>query len=122
MAGESLEQAAQAFDAVINADPNSPAGRSGGKGVDNSGTPMTLFKNVGVLDPDTDPKGGGDDLPLAGVEDPIYGEEDQDKGPKGRAGGPKRGKKPDSDGDDDEQRGDDEGGEEDDGDGDSGDE
>ena len=108
---EGIEKAAAAFDAVISADPNSATARKGGKGIDNSGLPDQVFKNVGQLDPDSDAKGGGDD------EDLDYGQENPDKAAKADSGDPRRRKKEDSDGDDDESDGDDTGvGEDEDGD------
>ena len=102
---EGIDKAAAAFEAVISADPNTSTAKTGGRGVDNSGTHDTLFKNVGQLDPDTESRGGGDD-----DEDPIYGKEDSSKGSKADPRNPKRGEGSDSDGDEEEQDGDDEGG------------
>lgn len=63
---DGLEQAAQAFDAVIKPDvrPTRKAPAA------NEGPTESLFGNLGELDRDTPPKGGGDDLD---PEELLYG-------------------------------------------------
>jgi len=66
---DGLDQAAVAFDAVIQSNPDRPAPRKEGPVGD--GPVKPLFKNVGELDSDTEPKGGGDD---DNPEEAIYGD------------------------------------------------
>ena len=89
---DSMDEAASAFDAAMKADQPTP----GKKAVSSEGPPETVFKNAGQLDPDTEPKGGGDDDP----EELIYGDTKKGKTDKGDAG---EGSGEDSDGDDAEQ-------------------
>ena len=89
---DAMETAAQAFDAVIASDAK-PAGKS--NAVDRSeGPPEAVFKNVGQLDDDTEPKGGGDDLD---PEEAVYADEVP---PKKGPGDTDEGDKQDSEGDD----------------------
>jgi len=83
MADTSLEQAAQAFDAVIEHDPGkSPGGKApNGRRADAEGPEDRLFRNVGdvEVDDESPAKGGGDDDP----EEAIYGKQVQTKeGPR----------------------------------------
>ncbi len=95
---DGLEQAAQAFTSVINADPG-----KGGKGPSQaSGAPDVVFANIGELDADTDAKGGGDDDDLS-PEEILYGR--QTKKPEADPGNAGKGKKQDREGDDDESDG-----------------
>ncbi len=79
---DAMDQAAQAFDA--------DAGKSFTRSTPRStpqpqeGPREALFENVGNLDPDTDPKGGGDDLP--NPEELIYGKSDTRARPPSKKG------------------------------------
>ena len=94
MAG--IEQAAAAFEAVVNAD----AGKSSGKAVPSEGPTEELFRNVGDLeiDDESPAKGGGDD---DDEETILYGKES--KSNKADPRNPRKGDEPDSEGDDDEE-------------------
>lgn len=81
MAGEGLEQAAQAFDVAIGNSSGEPVARGGDAPKDTQPT-ETMFGDVGVLEVDEDSPavGGGDDIPLKGekkVKQPVQ-EEDED--------------------------------------------
>jgi len=90
---DDLEKAAVAFDAVISSDVN--AIPKPGRSVDRSeGPPEAMFGNVGDLDPDTEAKGGGDDLD---PEEALYADEVP---PKKGPGDPGKGDDEDSEGDD----------------------
>lgn len=97
MADTSLEQAAQAFDKAISGD------KPTGKARATEGPTETVFKNVGQLDPDTEPEGGGDS---ADPEEVLYGKAKGETGTRDtgkrdredREGGPP--KDPDDDDDD----------------------
>lgn len=103
---ESLERAAQAFDAVAKSEPQAPKGNE-------SGPPERLFGRVGELEVDEDSpeKGGGDD----DDEEVIYREEGNKvpKPPRKGEEEPEEGDDDDeSDGDDDESEDDEESDEE----------
>jgi hypothetical protein len=89
---EGIDQAAQAFDKEIGGESKSNEVRP---------TPEVLFKNLGELDPTSEPEGGGDN---ESVEDLIYG-----KSRKSEAGPrhPRKEDGTDSESDDDESGGDD---------------
>jgi len=110
MADSSLEQAAQAFTAVIESDPGKAPGKAhNGKAADAEGPADHVFRGVGDLEVDegSPAKGGGDDDP----EEAIYGEEVRTKADPRN---PRKGEGEDSESDDDESDGDDAGGDEDD--------
>ena len=96
MPPDDMETAAKAFDAVISSEPGkSPNGKAPPV---SSGPPEVMFGNVGELDPDTEAKGGGDDLD---PEEAIYAEDKAGPRDSGKGDGE------DSEGDDDESGGDD---------------
>jgi len=77
---DGLEKAAEAFAATIAAEPGKSVGKSP---VSGEGPPEALFRNVGELDPDTEQKGGGDDV--VDPEEAIYGDDKAkaaEKGPR----------------------------------------
>jgi len=109
MADSSLEQAAQAFTAVIESDPGKAPAKTNSR-ADAPGPEDKVFRNVGELEVDDESpaKGGGDD-----EEDAIYGKQIQAKeGPRP----PSKGDDEDSESDDADADadGDDDSGEEDD--------
>jgi len=111
MAGEGLEQAAQAFDVAIgNAEP---VARGGDAPKDDTLPTETMFGNMGDLEVDEDSpaRGGGDDIPLKGEkrQKPTVLEDDNDDVEDGDQDGPEA--------DDDESEGEGEGDGEDDEDG-----
>jgi len=104
---DGIDQAAAAFDAVLNTE----AGKSPAKGKAPSsgeGPTDSVFRSVGELDPDTEAKGGGDDEDL---EDPIYGDIKPKVGPrdagKKEGASDEDGEDPDADGADGDDDGDD---------------
>ena len=86
-----IEKAAQAFDAVIGSDANRVVRKSVPR--ETEGPAETLFKNVGDLDPDTEPEGGGDNIDPEGA---IYEEDSSEADPRDT----RKGKGKDSEDDD----------------------
>jgi hypothetical protein len=97
MAGDGLDEAAQAFDAAITGETK-PAPR-GKQTAD--GPPETLFKNLSTRDADTEPEGGGDNM---SEEEAIYGKSksEADTGDAGKGPRKDRESRPPKDPDDDD--------------------
>lgn len=117
-AGNGLEQAANAFSAVISADPNKGT-RSSAKSDQPSAPDGAVFPNLGQLEVDDESpaKGGGDGMkdPPVRTKEPtddeiLYGEEEEPKAGTGDTG---KEDGDDSEGDDAEQGGDDDAGDDD---------
>lgn len=101
---DGLEQAAQAFDAVISSSPDKTTKTPGKAPASSEGPPETVFARVGELDADSEPRGGGDtdddEEEIKNAPKPPKKAEDDSGDADETDGG-------DSDGDDDESDGDD---------------
>ena len=98
---DGLENAAKAFDAVIQSEPGRATGKAA---VPSEGPPEPMFRNVGELEVDDDSpaKGGGDE---DDPEELIYGKESNKAGPRD----PSKRDKPGGEGDDESEDADEDG-------------